>query len=700
MPSRHRARREIRDAQLRSLLARFAPLKPGSEASGVVAVSDEGESAPEGAVADTFWGRVPSGLDPSDGELDAGRSARKRQQLGSMVAYVLPLMLPGDVCVDFGAGSGHLGLLVAWLRPDCHVVLVERKEYSAIYGLRRIAEMQITNCEFFCGGIEEFGELPSRKEADSSPTAPARFGGRVDVGVAMHACGLLTDLSVDLCVQRGAKFALCPCCYGQVGASVARPRSSLFQRHFGLEEFRDLASAADFTVRAGEWDFTATQSFATAKQCMTVVDCDRLESVAEALCSRPGGAAWLVMLGTLRPWSCTPKNNVILCGPAELLNKDGQGFRMAALAESLPAGRPARVPAVKTAEPQAKPAVLTRAPAVVAVGGRPSSAKRVTEWYPTIGQRVWAEADDGSGEWPGIVVGCDGEQWRVASEEEKVPAASADDGSCWWVRFETQARRQDRDLVDTSEALEKRLGGIQIEALPWEQPAEAPQRPSAWMHWQRLRPRRTLDSAGEGSSGESNRWLTLEPSEGGMVRKLELAGLLRAGAPGAGQEIQSGELGLAVESGGPLGAMRYATGSSAQAETAGVAAGHGQPGRRWVGLGGSQVPEALAPIFTQLLAELQRPPVLPTLRRNLETLTFFLGGSGLVLIFGFRDRGRGRAQRSAAVAPPQTAATLRVLRTLEERLSAAYASSGSSTRGVRVGLLVGEKDGPALFAKH
>ena len=215
MPSRHRARRELRDAQLRSLLARFGPLKPGSESGcSVLPVDDQGQSEPAEAEAAEFWGRVPSGLDPSDGELDEGRSARKRQQLGSMVAYVLPLIRADDVVVDFGAGSGHLGLLLAWLRPDCHVVLVERKEYSAIYGRRRIAAMQLKNCEFFCGGIEEFGELQvvAEQPPAAAPTAMPRYGGRVDVGVAMHACGLLTDLAIDLCVQRGARFAFCPCC--------------------------------------------------------------------------------------------------------------------------------------------------------------------------------------------------------------------------------------------------------------------------------------------------------------------------------------------------------------------------------------------------------------------------------------------------------------------------------------------------------
>ena len=63
----------------------------------------------------------------------------------------------------------------------------------------------------------------------------------------------------------------------------------------------DLASGADFTVRAGDWDFVASGAFAVAKQCMTVVDTDRLQSVAEALRCRhddgSDGGTWRVKIG-------------------------------------------------------------------------------------------------------------------------------------------------------------------------------------------------------------------------------------------------------------------------------------------------------------------------------------------------------------------------------------------------------------------
>ena len=82
------------------------------------------------------------------------------------------------------------------------------------------------------------------------------------------------------------------------------------------------------------------------------------------------------------------------------------------------------------------------------------------------------------------------------------------------------------------------------------------------------------------------------------------------------------------------------------------------------------VPSPLAPALTQLLAEIQRPPVLPTLRRNLDSLRFYYQPSGRVLLLlGYRERGRGRAQRDADAGPARTVATHAALRALERRLA-------------------------------
>ena len=43
---------------------------------------------------------------------------------------------------------------------------------------------------------------------------------RFQVGIAMHFCGMLTDLALGACLRQHAAFAFCPCCYGKVALNV------------------------------------------------------------------------------------------------------------------------------------------------------------------------------------------------------------------------------------------------------------------------------------------------------------------------------------------------------------------------------------------------------------------------------------------------------------------------------------------------
>ena len=394
--------------------------------------------------------------------------------------------------------------------------------------------------------------------------------------------------------------------------------------------------------------------------------------------------------------NCSPKNNVILCAPAGLLATMGGGQHGLGkeLLAALPAGAHARADAAAGLES----AAASRAGSSAEVGEADGAQGPVdpaapegsgsAEWYPSIGQRVWvrgtAAAGEDDDEWAAVVVGNDGMRWRVAPEADS--DGDAGRGPCWWPRFEAAVLRRERDVADAAEALSKRegiAGGLLDAALPWEQPEHesdglsglAAERSPGWVDWRQLRPRRlaqrrtTADGMAEEGSAEW-RVVAVGAQEGGERAALVQAGLLARG----GAETESGELGLAVESGGPLGQMRYA--APARSGGGGVgAAGHGQPGRRWVALRGSDcvVPSPLAPALTQLLAEIQRPPALPTLRRNLDSLRFYYQPSGaggrVLLLLGYRERGRGRTQRDADAGPARTAPTHAALRVLERRLA-------------------------------
>ena len=98
------------------------------------------------------------------------------------------------------------GSLVAWLRPDCHVVLVERKEFSARHGQRRIDSIGLANCEFFCGGVEEFAALVEGGDA-ISVGGPVRVGETEENHTVLFSCAPQTaqgSCMLGLCVNVSA----------------------------------------------------------------------------------------------------------------------------------------------------------------------------------------------------------------------------------------------------------------------------------------------------------------------------------------------------------------------------------------------------------------------------------------------------------------------------------------------------------------
>ncbi|EOD13650.1 hypothetical protein EMIHUDRAFT_246751 [Emiliania huxleyi CCMP1516] len=107
-------------------------------------------------------------LDPAAGKL--GATARTNEQSTD----------PGSRVVEFGAGCGHLSLLLASLRPDCLFTLVEVKPYTSNIAAGRVASSGLANAAVFTGSIDDIDEYAS---------SAACF----DVAIGLHLCGLLTD---------------------------------------------------------------------------------------------------------------------------------------------------------------------------------------------------------------------------------------------------------------------------------------------------------------------------------------------------------------------------------------------------------------------------------------------------------------------------------------------------------------------------
>ena len=126
------------------------------------------------------WQGLPIDVDPASmmsGKDQRGRDAsvkigRKRSQVQSMLALILPMVNDGETAVEFACGSGYIGLVLAALRPQVRVVLMDQNPVSIQYTKSRAAAAHLTNVECVVGDIRDF-----------------HVGRGYSLGFALHACG-------------------------------------------------------------------------------------------------------------------------------------------------------------------------------------------------------------------------------------------------------------------------------------------------------------------------------------------------------------------------------------------------------------------------------------------------------------------------------------------------------------------------------
>ncbi|XP_026026994.1 glutathione S-transferase C-terminal domain-containing protein [Astatotilapia calliptera] len=236
------------------------------------------------------WESLPGAINPTEGKMSNIRAVRKMQQLNNLVAMVTELARPGYTIVDFCSGTGHVGIVLAHTLPDCQVILIENKEESLVRAQSRSAELGLKNIGFIQANLDY-------------------FTGPFHIGVALHACGVATDMVMEHCIQAGAAFAISPCCYGFIQNAVkfSFPKSKMFQDTLTSKEHMILCRFADQTAVQLPPDRRLI-----GKQCMGLVDLDR-SWAAET-------HGYSVQVMTMEPESCSPKNNMLV---GRLLQKRG-----------------------------------------------------------------------------------------------------------------------------------------------------------------------------------------------------------------------------------------------------------------------------------------------------------------------------------------------------------------------------------------
>ncbi|GAA6214823.1 glutathione S-transferase C-terminal domain-containing protein [Lates japonicus] len=233
------------------------------------------------------WDSLPGAINPAEGKMSNIRAVRKRQQLNNLVAMVTELARPGYTVVDFCSGTGHVGIVLAHTLPDCQVILIENKEESLVRAQCRSAELGLKNIGFIQANLDY-------------------FTGPFHIGVALHACGVATDMVMEHCIQAGAAFVISPCCYGFIQNAVkfTFPKSKRFQETLTSKEHMILCRFADQTAVQ-----LPPERRLIGKQCMGLVDLDRLWAAETH--------GYSVRVMTMEPESCSPKNNMLVGQPPQ-----------------------------------------------------------------------------------------------------------------------------------------------------------------------------------------------------------------------------------------------------------------------------------------------------------------------------------------------------------------------------------------------
>ncbi|XP_077332794.1 glutathione S-transferase C-terminal domain-containing protein [Lithobates pipiens] len=231
------------------------------------------------------WESLPAAVSPAQGNLPSGRAVRKQQQLNNLLSVVKNMAKPGDIIVDFCSGGGHVGIVLAYMLPLCQVVLIENKEESLIRAKERSDGLGLSNIWFIQANLDY-------------------FIGAFNIGVALHACGVATDMVIEHCIAARAGFVICPCCYGFIQNTVKTtfPRSGRFQEVLSYKEHMILCRFADQTAVQ-----LPPERRLIGKRCMGLVDLDRAWAAEQC-----GYKAHVI---SMEPESCSPKNNLIVGSP-------------------------------------------------------------------------------------------------------------------------------------------------------------------------------------------------------------------------------------------------------------------------------------------------------------------------------------------------------------------------------------------------
>jgi hypothetical protein len=130
--------------------------------------------------------------------------------------------------LDVGGGRGDLATTLAMALPDCLVTVVDKNQPSLEAGRAYAEQLGLSSRMFFVhADFRDFhrdpmtfystagirGGTANANEPDEEPTPMRQPPPPINLVVALHACGDLSDLALAHAQQLSCPFVVCPCCY-------------------------------------------------------------------------------------------------------------------------------------------------------------------------------------------------------------------------------------------------------------------------------------------------------------------------------------------------------------------------------------------------------------------------------------------------------------------------------------------------------
>lgn len=250
------------------------------------------------------WDSMPSSSKPAGGGLPSNRIYRKTIQVENMMRLAIDIISQlmcaeitrSIVVVEFCAGSGFVCIPLAVLYPQVQFILLDKKSASLQIAKKRVNEAKLSNVNIIEQNISDFDE-------------------DFDVGIALHACGFASDLSLQKCVKRQATFIICPCCIGKVLFDRKNPLSQKFNDILSKDLFCHLIKSADFGHSSEERAHHSVENVANRRQSKQYIEEDRRHYALES--------GYNAFITTMWPHGASPKDDILVGWPESIIISRG-----------------------------------------------------------------------------------------------------------------------------------------------------------------------------------------------------------------------------------------------------------------------------------------------------------------------------------------------------------------------------------------